>query len=124
MAARKKAGRRKYGRAASKSVESAMRRRKKGTLRSGKGGRGGKVKSRKQAVAIAPYFAVFANPTNASTYTSMSLDVFFNHLRTVVLPEALPESTRIPGRTPPSGAATVLFWIFARNVEAELRARA
>jgi hypothetical protein len=43
---------RKYGKKASKSVESAMRRRKKGTLRSGKGGRGGKVKSREQAIAI------------------------------------------------------------------------
>ena len=29
-----------------------MRRRKKGTLRSGPGGKGGKVKSRKQAIAI------------------------------------------------------------------------
>ena len=53
MAARKKTGgRRKYGRAASKRVESAMRRRKKGTLRSGRGGKGGRVKSRKQAIAI------------------------------------------------------------------------
>ncbi len=43
---------RRYGKAASKRVESAMRRRKKGTLRSGKGGKGGKVKSRKQAIAI------------------------------------------------------------------------
>lgn len=43
---------RKYGRAASKSVESAMRRRKHGTLKSGKGGRGGRVTSRKQAIAI------------------------------------------------------------------------
>ncbi len=34
-----------YGRAASKSVKSAMRRRKKGTLRSGRGGKGGRVKS-------------------------------------------------------------------------------
>ena len=41
-----------YGRAASTSVKSAMRRRKKGTLRSGKGGKGGRVKSRKQAIAI------------------------------------------------------------------------
>ena len=41
-----------YGRAASKRVESAMRRRKHGTLRSGKGGRGGRVTSRKQAIAI------------------------------------------------------------------------
>lgn len=53
MAARKKSGgRRKYGKSASKHVESAMRRRKKGTLRSGPGGKGGKVKSRKQAIAI------------------------------------------------------------------------
>ena len=41
-----------YGRAASRRVESAMRRRKRGTLRSGRGGRGGRVKSRKQAIAI------------------------------------------------------------------------
>ena len=53
MAARKKSsGKRKYGKAASKRVESAMRRRKKGTLKSGPGGKGGKVKSRKQAIAI------------------------------------------------------------------------
>ncbi|HTI05102.1 MAG TPA: DUF6496 domain-containing protein [Gemmatimonadales bacterium] len=41
-----------YGRAASRSVKSAMHRRKTGTLRSGRGGRGGRVKSRKQAIAI------------------------------------------------------------------------
>ena len=40
----------KYGKKAQKSVESAMRRRKKGTLRSGKSKK--KVKSRKQAIAI------------------------------------------------------------------------
>jgi hypothetical protein len=51
MAAKKRGGR-KYGKAASKRVESAMKRRKKGTLRSGKGGKGGKVTSRKQAIAI------------------------------------------------------------------------
>ena len=39
----------KYGRSASKNVESAMRRRKRGTLESGSGGT---VKSRKQAIAI------------------------------------------------------------------------
>jgi hypothetical protein len=44
---------RRYGAGASKTVESAMRRRKRGTLRSGPGGKGGKVKSRKQAIAIA-----------------------------------------------------------------------
>ncbi len=54
MPARKgsRSGRRKYGKGASKTVASAMRRRKSGTLRSGKGGKGGKVKSRKQAIAI------------------------------------------------------------------------
>jgi hypothetical protein len=39
----------KYGKSASKNVRSAMRRRKKGTLKSGSGGT---VKSRKQAIAI------------------------------------------------------------------------
>jgi hypothetical protein len=48
----RKSGKRKYSRGASKDVESAMRRRKRGTLRSGRGGKGGKVKSRKQAIAI------------------------------------------------------------------------
>lgn len=48
----KKKSSRKYGKAAGKSVESAMRRKKKGTLKSGKGGKGGTVKSRKQAIAI------------------------------------------------------------------------
>ena len=49
MAATKSSGTRKYSRAAGKSVESAMHRRKKGTLRSSSGA---KVKSRKQAIAI------------------------------------------------------------------------
>ncbi len=49
---RKKSSRRRYGKAAGKSVESAVRREKKGTLRSGKGGKSGTVKSRKQAIAI------------------------------------------------------------------------
>ena len=39
----------KYGKAASKNVKSTMRRRKKGTLKSGSGRT---VKSRKQAIAI------------------------------------------------------------------------
>ena len=39
----------KYGRSASKNVESAMRRRKRGTLKSSSGRT---VKSRKQAIAI------------------------------------------------------------------------
>ena len=40
----------KYGKAASRRVKSAMHRRKKGTLKSGRSGR--TVKSRKQAIAI------------------------------------------------------------------------
>ena len=51
MPTRKTTGR-KYGAKASETVANAMRRRKKGTLRSGKGGRGGRVTSRKQAIAI------------------------------------------------------------------------
>lgn len=50
MAKRKR--KRKYSPAAGKDVESEMRRYKRGTARSGRGGKGGKVKSRKQAIAI------------------------------------------------------------------------
>jgi len=50
MSARQSSGKRKYGEAASKRVASAMRRRKKGTLKSGRSGK--TVKSRKQAIAI------------------------------------------------------------------------
>lgn len=49
---RRKSGGRKYGKAAGRSVKSAMHREKRGTLKSGKGGKGGTVKSRKQAIAI------------------------------------------------------------------------
>ena len=42
----------KYGKKAQSSVKRAMHKRKKGTLKSGKGGKGGKVTSRKQAIAI------------------------------------------------------------------------
>ena len=41
---------RRYSRSASKDVRGAMRKRKRGTLRSGRSGR--KVESRKQAIAI------------------------------------------------------------------------
>ncbi|MEA2994805.1 MAG: hypothetical protein QOG74_354 [Alphaproteobacteria bacterium] len=47
-----KKAKRKYGRSAGKDVESEMRRYKRGTAKSGPGGKGGKVKSRKQAIAI------------------------------------------------------------------------
>ena len=41
-----------YSKSASKDVERAVKRMKKGKLKSGKGGKGGTVKSRKQAIAI------------------------------------------------------------------------
>ena len=83
----KKSSSRKYGPAAGKSVKSAMHREKKGTLRSGKGGEGGKVTSRKQAIAIGlsearkkgakvpvkPYSS-FPKPVNSpSTFLSLRL---------------------------------------------------
>jgi len=43
---------RRYSPGAGKDVESEMRRYKRGTAKSGRGGKGGKVKSRKQAIAI------------------------------------------------------------------------
>ena len=48
----RKSGGRKYSKGAQKTVDSAMRRRKRGTLKRSKGGKGGTVKSRKQAIAI------------------------------------------------------------------------
>jgi hypothetical protein len=43
---------RRYSRSAGKDVEREMHAFKKGKLKSGPGGKGGKVKSRKQAIAI------------------------------------------------------------------------
>jgi Family of unknown function (DUF6496) len=51
MAKRRK-GRRKYSRGAGKEVKNEMSRYKRGTAKSGRGGKGGRVKSRKQAIAI------------------------------------------------------------------------
>lgn len=52
MATKKKSSGRKYGKAASQSVEKEMHEYKRGKARSGPGGKGGTVKSRKQAIAI------------------------------------------------------------------------
>ena len=41
-----------YSKSAGSDVKRAMKRRKSGKLKSGKGGKGGAVKSRKQAIAI------------------------------------------------------------------------
>ena len=41
-----------YSRSTGKDVKSALHRKKKGSLKRGKGGKGGTVKSRKQAIAI------------------------------------------------------------------------
>ena len=49
----KKRGRRKYSRGSQDEVRREMHRYKRGRAKSGKRGRGGKVKSRKQAIAIA-----------------------------------------------------------------------
>lgn len=48
----RKAKKRRYSRSSGTEVASEMRRYKKGTAKSGRGGRGGRVKSRKQAIAI------------------------------------------------------------------------
>ena len=48
----KKKRKRRYSRSAGDDVESEMKRYRRGTARSGPGGKGGKVKSRKQAIAI------------------------------------------------------------------------
>ena len=50
MAKRKK---RKYSRGSQTEVKRELHRYKRGTAKSGRGGKGGKVKSRKQAIAIA-----------------------------------------------------------------------
>jgi uncharacterized protein DUF6496 len=46
------AKKRKYSRSAGTDVKNEMRRYKRGTAKSGPGGKGGRVKSRKQAIAI------------------------------------------------------------------------
>ena len=46
------AKKRKYSRSAGKDVENEMLRYKRGKAKSGPGGKGGRVKSRKQAIAI------------------------------------------------------------------------
>lgn len=48
----KKAAKRKYSKSAGSEVKKEMKRAKKGTAKSGPGGKGGLVKSKKQAVAI------------------------------------------------------------------------
>jgi uncharacterized protein DUF6496 len=50
MAKKKK---RRYSRGSSEDVKREMHRYKRGKAKSGRGGKGGKVKSRKQAIAIA-----------------------------------------------------------------------
>lgn len=47
-----KAKKRKYSRSSGSDVKNEMHRYKKGTAKSGRGGKGGRVKSRKQAIAI------------------------------------------------------------------------
>jgi len=51
--AKKRKRKRKYSKGSQNEVRNEMRRYKKGTAKSGRGGKGGKVKSRKKAIAIA-----------------------------------------------------------------------
>ena len=48
----RKAKKRRYSKSSGNEVRNEMRRYKKGKAKSGRGGKGGKVKSRKQAIAI------------------------------------------------------------------------
>ena len=48
----RKAKKRRYSKGSQNDVKNEMRRYKKGTAKSGPGGKAGKVKSRKQAIAI------------------------------------------------------------------------
>jgi Family of unknown function (DUF6496) len=50
--AKKAVKKRRYSRSSGSDVKSEMRRYKKGTAKSGRGGKGGKVKNRKQAIAL------------------------------------------------------------------------
>jgi hypothetical protein len=50
--AKKRKSKRKYSKSAGKEVGNEMRRYKRGTAKSGRGGKGGKVKNRKEAIAI------------------------------------------------------------------------
>ena len=52
MMAKKRKAKRRYSRSAGRDVQKEMRSYKRGTARSGRGGKAGKVKSRKQAIAI------------------------------------------------------------------------
>jgi hypothetical protein len=47
-----KAKKRKYSKSSGSDVKNEMHRYKKGTAKSGRGGKGGRVKSRRQAIAI------------------------------------------------------------------------
>jgi hypothetical protein len=50
--AKKATKKRRYSKSSGNDVKNEMKRYKKGTAKSGRGGKGGKVKSRKQAIAI------------------------------------------------------------------------
>jgi hypothetical protein len=69
---------RKYSRSAGSDVKNEMRRYKRGTAKSGKGGQGGKVKSRKQAIATAGCYLRRSTPSlprnfNSNTCPSRSM---------------------------------------------------
>ncbi len=46
------------------------------------------------AIAIAPYFSVMPNPGEASTFTSMTLTAFFEHVRTQIMPPTMTDTAK------------------------------
>ena len=69
----------KYGKGAQKKVEEVMHEFKTGKLKSGKGGKGGKVKSRKQAIATRSSLPIPAKPL--ATITSATRLTRASHIR-------------------------------------------
>jgi len=54
----------------------------------------GNVRGGLDVIAIAPYFGVMPDPATAATYTSMTLDSFFDFVRTQILPQAVADSAK------------------------------
>jgi hypothetical protein len=46
------------------------------------------------AIVIAPYFGVTPNPAEAATYTAMTMDAFFDYVRTQILPRTVTDSAK------------------------------
>ena len=55
-------------------------------------GRFGAAQTVIDAVAIAPYFAVMPDPAATGKYTAMTMDAFFEHVRTGILPQTITDT--------------------------------